>query len=756
MMQAGPLGDSASNPFEAPKQSKMRSNKPTLSHNVESKLEEDVSDIKKLLMKIVDIELREEELSKRSLDFQKDKAQDDAESSAESGRMSKKGLFATLAGKGSKEGAEGGSQGMLGSIAGALDTAVDVGIIGRLLGIKKIPGLGLLAKGGKLLTRIPGVGVIARLIPSIAGMFGAGAIAGGGSAAIGAGAIGAEGAAIGVAAGGTLAGAGAAAAAAAPIIATGAVLAAGAYSWFKDIEFYGGWFVDSVKDLGNGIVDKGGDLIHGIKKITTGLSVEETKRDKQRELVTKTGEISTKREEMAALMKSTENWFGPSKDNPLFQAQLNAKQMEIAKLEKEVLENIRDQYKDKDTEQQVILYNKLTKERYGEKGSTANDLGIISTAAKDQEIYDIKVARTRARLASAGQSPEQIESVISKISKPGEKGFNAPDKVLSKVGAARVRRDAQTSTASKTMLALDTTSQGTSGTTQQGSSGYWKKDGAGVGMTAGGESVVGKTIFDMPLEDVLNVSVRDSASSSDIDHQELIKKALMENGITDPRAQANILAQAQAESNFKPRSEDPSKYASSKSEYKGRGYIQLTGKANYENMTKKLQALGYTNIDLVKNPEQANEPEVAAQIAALYYKDRAGGNIEKLNDINTVNKYTGFHSGTNSGLAAGQGGANDALRAKFAKAQLNKLDQPQVQVAKTDAPVQLAALSQESMALNAQASKGSTNIINTGGGSSQANRPEYDSSKSAGPVAVRHSDPTLHALQMKTMKTATT
>ena len=45
----------------------------------------------------------------------------------------------------------------------------------------------------------------------------------------------------------------------------------------------------------------------------------------------------------------------------------------------------------------------------------------------------------------------------------------------------------------------------------------------------------------------------------------------------------------------------------------GRGYVQLTGKANYAKATKKLKALGI-NVDLIANPERAMEPPIAALI----------------------------------------------------------------------------------------------------------------------------------------------
>ncbi len=50
--------------------------------------------------------------------------------------------------------------------------------------------------------------------------------------------------------------------------------------------------------------------------------------------------------------------------------------------------------------------------------------------------------------------------------------------------------------------------------------------------------------------------------------------------------------------------------------FRGRGYVQLTGRANYAKATKKLQALGI-NVDLIANPDHAMRPEIAAAILVL-------------------------------------------------------------------------------------------------------------------------------------------
>lgn len=48
----------------------------------------------------------------------------------------------------------------------------------------------------------------------------------------------------------------------------------------------------------------------------------------------------------------------------------------------------------------------------------------------------------------------------------------------------------------------------------------------------------------------------------------------------------------------------------------GRGILQLTGRANYTSMSKKI------GVDLVNNPELACDPEISTKIACEYFKER--------------------------------------------------------------------------------------------------------------------------------------
>lgn len=65
--------------------------------------------------------------------------------------------------------------------------------------------------------------------------------------------------------------------------------------------------------------------------------------------------------------------------------------------------------------------------------------------------------------------------------------------------------------------------------------------------------------------------------------------------------------------------------------YKGRGFVQITGKSNYEKFSKIL------DVDLLKNPDKAKEPQIAAQIA-VYGMIHGSFTTKKLDDYITSDK----------------------------------------------------------------------------------------------------------------------
>lgn len=66
--------------------------------------------------------------------------------------------------------------------------------------------------------------------------------------------------------------------------------------------------------------------------------------------------------------------------------------------------------------------------------------------------------------------------------------------------------------------------------------------------------------------------------------------------------------------------------------YRGRGFIQLTGRSNYTAMSKRLA------VDLVSDPDQALNSYTAARIFAAYFKDRGVADAAMRGDWESVRR----------------------------------------------------------------------------------------------------------------------
>lgn len=137
-----------------------------------------------------------------------------------------------------------------------------------------------------------------------------------------------------------------------------------------------------------------------------------------------------------------------------------------------------------------------------------------------------------------------------------------------------------------------------------------------------------------------------------VDHIKLIVDSLNKFGITNQNVQAGILATISKESNFEPQSENLNytlanikrvwpdtpdaiaktlvknpvalgdykyggKYGNAKNEgykYRGRGYNQITFKNTYKQIGDLI------GVDLVGNPDLLNDPKVAADAVAAYFR----------------------------------------------------------------------------------------------------------------------------------------
>jgi len=124
-----------------------------------------------------------------------------------------------------------------------------------------------------------------------------------------------------------------------------------------------------------------------------------------------------------------------------------------------------------------------------------------------------------------------------------------------------------------------------------------------------------------------------------------LKVAMDKAGYTDPTERAMFLAQMAHESgnfrydeeihdgsNYEGRSDLGNTQAGDGKRYKGRGYIQLTGRANYTHYGKKL------GVDLVNNPELAKRPDIAADVAVAYWNERVDRAAAASGDVRTVTR----------------------------------------------------------------------------------------------------------------------
>lgn len=143
-----------------------------------------------------------------------------------------------------------------------------------------------------------------------------------------------------------------------------------------------------------------------------------------------------------------------------------------------------------------------------------------------------------------------------------------------------------------------------------------------------------------------------------------ILNALNQVGLNDKSMVLMALATVKVETgNFAPVDEQPSKFNTSPNghpfglydfkqnignqaagdgeRYRGRGFIQLTGRANYANYSQKL-GLGD---ELVNNPDAANDPRIAAAILAAFLKDRE----QKIRDALAARNFAAARMAINGG-----------------------------------------------------------------------------------------------------------
>ena len=207
---------------------------------------------------------------------------------------------------------------------------------------------------------------------------------------------------------------------------------------------------------------------------------------------------------------------------------------------------------------------------------------------------------------------------------------------------------------------------GYSGDSGEGGLGEGWKDwvaGAAMGAAALGGSGDAEAAKKRPVE---QPSIIQQVSKSDLSksvtgnpHEVVLKKAAEKAGIRGQELAAFLAQCAHETMDFKYMKEiggsldfkkyDP-KFAPNKAKalgntkpgdgakYKGRGYIQLTGKYNY---AKAGEALG---LPLAEKPQLVERPDIAAKVAVWYWKDRVRDKVGNFSNTKDVTK------GINPGL----------------------------------------------------------------------------------------------------------
>lgn len=146
--------------------------------------------------------------------------------------------------------------------------------------------------------------------------------------------------------------------------------------------------------------------------------------------------------------------------------------------------------------------------------------------------------------------------------------------------------------------------------------------------------IVVKTVTDNPLEAVLLKTAKAAglkgaelaAFMAQCQHETLDFKYLKEfGGSLDFRKYDPKYAPRKAKSLG-------NKHVGDGAKFKGRGFIQITGRYNYKLAGEEL------GLDLVNHPELAEKPENAAKIAVWFWQHRVQPNVDNFHDVNAVTK----------------------------------------------------------------------------------------------------------------------
>lgn len=105
--------------------------------------------------------------------------------------------------------------------------------------------------------------------------------------------------------------------------------------------------------------------------------------------------------------------------------------------------------------------------------------------------------------------------------------------------------------------------------------------------------------------------------------------------------------------------------------YRGRGFNQITFKTGYQSIQKLLDKMGKLDkkVDIVSNPDSLNDVDVAAEVAVLYFLDRASSPLMKqkygVGDINGFkDQDTAIKAMTNANAGWGSNAEKEVEKSK--------------------------------------------------------------------------------------------
>ena len=203
-------------------------------------------------------------------------------------------------------------------------------------------------------------------------------------------------------------------------------------AWYKALqELPKAWdlLMVDLKGIGKAFMNLPSDMLFEVRKLTGNLSPEEQKQEDQRQFIKSSQRVLEKKQNLEEYKKSADGFFGPNRDSQMFKNTVSMKEADIKEEEQKILADIRKQHPDASAEKLTDLYNRATMAP-GDTPKSAADLGMLTTPQQDQKIYNAKVGKLRARLMDRGMSPEQIDNAVALVKKPGEAGFNNAPKAI--------------------------------------------------------------------------------------------------------------------------------------------------------------------------------------------------------------------------------------------------------------------------------------------------------------------------------------